>query len=105
MVRHQLKREQLHVVTLQTFRKNAFEGLEIGFLVENGGARIAAIQGMIQPACFIGSGGSWHPRDITASTIQSMSPDPFDLFRLYLCERFAVSVARDNASLEAKATG
>ena len=48
-------------VKLQTFRENALEGLEIGFLVENGGARIATIQGMIQPACFIGSGWSWHP--------------------------------------------
>jgi hypothetical protein len=78
VVRHQLIRVQLDIAQLKALAQNPFKRLKVGILVEDLGARVPPVQGMIQPACFI---GSWRTRHLStvasAPQINSKSPDPF----------------------------
>jgi hypothetical protein len=67
VVRHQLVAKQFRVVTFPSFGQNALEGFEVGVLAENPRAGVAAIQGVIQPARFVGSWWSWHGNSLARS--------------------------------------
>jgi hypothetical protein len=53
MVGHQLKQIQLNLVDLQGFMQDSLKRSVLRFFMKNGRSQIAAIQGVVQPACFV----------------------------------------------------
>jgi hypothetical protein len=62
VIGHQLVRKQLYLMDLKRFVKDSLERIEVGVFVENGGAQVPSIQGMVQSACFVSPWWSRHPR-------------------------------------------
>lgn len=60
MVRHQLKREQLHVVAVESCFENALEGFLVGLLAKDARSPISAIEGMVESVGFVGARRSRH---------------------------------------------
>lgn len=59
-LRHQHVDMELDNMNFERFAPNLFEVEKVGFLLEEFGSEITAVEGMIQPTRFIGSGGSWY---------------------------------------------
>jgi hypothetical protein len=69
--------KQVNVVELQPFSQDSLERLEVTRFVEDLGARVPPIEGVIKPACFIGSRWTWHDVRLAAPLLKENSPDPF----------------------------
>ena len=55
MIGHDLVRKQFHSVKLQRFRQHLFKRQKVTLFQKHRGSHIGAIQGMINPACFVSS--------------------------------------------------
>jgi len=62
---------------------NVLQRLVISVLPKDRSPGVPAIQRVIQPACFVGSGWSWHSRSVPCPDMQSMNPAPFDFPRFF----------------------
>jgi hypothetical protein len=58
MIGHQLIGVQFDLMNLQRFMQNPLERLKVGVLVKDRRAQVAAIEGMVKSARFIGPGWS-----------------------------------------------
>jgi hypothetical protein len=74
---HQPKAIQWHRVTLKPCGEHSLERFVVGLFAENPGTRTPSIQGMLQPACFIGSRWSSHPRRLPSAKTQTNKSWPF----------------------------
>jgi len=55
VIRHQLLVKQVDIVRIQALRQNLLDGFVARRLVNDRVARVAPVQGMVQPARFVGS--------------------------------------------------
>ena len=62
MVGHQLERKQFNLVNLKRFVKDSLKGCEIHLFVKDRCSQIAAVQGVVKPARFVGARWSGHVR-------------------------------------------
>lgn len=79
VIRHPLVREKFHIVPLQTLAQNALEGFVIAVFMEDAGAGIASIKGMIKSTGLVRSFGSRYLRSLTRgrTLINVLTPFPF----------------------------
>jgi hypothetical protein len=62
MIGHELKRIQFNPMNIDRFLQYPLERFKVGVLVKDRGAKIPAVKGVIQSACFVGAGWSGHVR-------------------------------------------
>jgi hypothetical protein len=65
VIGHQQIAKQLHLMDRERFRENLLEGEIVILFLEDFSSEVSAIKGVIKPARFVSSGGSWHARSLS----------------------------------------